>query len=175
MALIDHFIEDARRAFGYLEFDFGFSAEIQDAHWAVRSILYRNAATCVLVELDSRLPAFNLLIGPLDEGELPTRPAGLSAGEAVGWFPLWLVIRANGEWPPDFTFSVRRAAFQGELKLWAEALHVHAGYALRGEFSELRDAAALLRARAELRAVEADALRQAQGVAGTRRALRRAS
>jgi hypothetical protein len=139
---LDQFEDAARIAFAFLEEDFAFaftrdSEEDRKRHWWVRYLTYRNNTTFVRVELDDRERVFNVLFGPLDDGQIPEYPIFLPRqARSLTWFPLWAVIEMRNEEAPPFSFA-KGERLGYELGAWAEALRRHAEPALRGSFADL--------------------------------------
>jgi hypothetical protein len=141
---LDRFEQAARRAFAFLERDLGLTVEPDSdedrrEHPWVRYLHYRGEATFVRLELDDRERVFNILLGPLVDGDLPPYPIVLERDdEPVTWFPLWAILRSRGTAEPPFSFA-EDERLDGELDAWAAALREHAGSALRGDFDELHE------------------------------------
>jgi hypothetical protein len=124
-------------------------------HWWARYLTYRNDTTFVRVELDDRDRSFNVLFGPLVNGEIPEYPIFLPpAAEAVRWFPLWALLELRGEEAPPFSFD--ESHLDAELQAWADALREHAGPAIDGDFSVLEGVYDVLGANLERRMREDD-------------------
>jgi len=141
---LDRFEQASERAFAFLERDFGLafapdSTNERRAHWWVRYLTYRNSEAFVRLELDDRDRAFNILLGPVLEGELPPYPIFLEReDEPVTWFPLWAILRGRGAAEPPFSFA-EDERLDEELDAWADALRSHAALALAGNFVELQE------------------------------------
>ena len=140
--------------------DFGFVFEPDSEadrtdHWWARYLTYRSETVFVRVELDDRDSAFNVLVGPLVDGEIPDYPIFLPASaEGVEWFPLWALIELRGAELPPFSFD--EARLNAELQAWAEALRTHAAPALEGDFSTLEGVYDVLRGNFQRRMREYD-------------------
>ena len=114
------FADDARRAFGFLERDFGCRVHASRGARATGHVEYRNGAAFVRVARATAEAGLTVELGPVEGG---------AAGRPI---PLAAVLKARGapQPPPD------------DVRAWARALRAHAARALDGDFSELGDLAA---------------------------------
>ena len=141
---LDRFEAAARAAFAFLERDLDFTFEPDTSkerrdHWWVRYLTYRGERAFVRVELDSRDRAFNVLFGPLRDGEIPPYPIFMeSEQQPILWFPLWAVLQVEDTDQPPFTFA-EDGPLDEELRAWADALRKHAASALSGDASDLEE------------------------------------
>lgn len=142
---LDRFEQAAQEAFGFLERDFNMVVHLdtpdeRKRHSWVRYVTYCNDTTFVRTELDNKDRAFNLLTGPLVDGQIPPYPIFLEREEEpVLWLPVWAILEASGVEHPPFSFAEDQRLDQ-ELAAWATALREHASAALRGEFEDLAGA-----------------------------------
>lgn len=157
----DRFEQAARSAFAFLETDFGMTLKPETkaerrSHWWGRYVTYVGDRTFVRIELDTRDVAFNILLGPLVDGEIPPYPIFLEReDEPLTWFPLWAILQSRGAPDPPFSF-VEDEQLDRELAAWASALREHAAPALAGEFEELRDPVRRVKYREAIARMERD-------------------
>jgi hypothetical protein len=140
----DRFEHAVQSAFAFLEDDFGMTVKLESnaerrRHWWGRYVTYVNDRMFLRVELDNRDRAFNILLGPLVDGEIPPYPIFLERDdEPLTWFPLWAILQSRGVEDPPFSFA-EDEQLDAELSAWAAALRDHAAAALAGDFDELRE------------------------------------
>lgn len=99
---------EARRAFAFLEAELGAALE-QPGHgqwW--RRLIYRSNTGSAEIYLDERDEIVSVYVAAAGEDRLP----------------LWAILEARGERPPD-----------GDIEAWADALRRHGTEALRGDTS----------------------------------------
>ena len=120
---LERFEQAARRAFAFLEMDAGLTFEsASSTHSWTCHLTYRDQMVSVRVDLDSRDRAFNFLLGPIVDVEVPPDPIfSEPAGEPLSWFPLWAILRARGVDVPIFSFA-EGERLDDELSAWAGAL-----------------------------------------------------
>jgi hypothetical protein len=135
------FAVEARRAFGFLEHDFGARLHESRGRGRAGRVAYRSATAFVHVGREAREPDLVVELGPLEGG---------TPGRAI---PLSAVLEARGAAIPA----------DDDLPGWAAALRAHATPMLDGDFSRLEDVDAVLeRRRAEMEAQAAEIRRRAQ-------------
>jgi hypothetical protein len=157
----DRFEQAAVAAFAFLEDDFEMTlrrdtdAERKKFWWA-RHVTYVSSRAFVRIELDTRDRAFNVLLGPLVNGDIPPYPIFLEhEDEPLTWFPLWAILQSRDVPDPPFSFAEDDQLDQ-ELAIWADVLRQHAAAALAGDFDDLEGPVRLVKYREAISREERD-------------------
>jgi hypothetical protein len=98
----------ARSAFAFLETEFGAVLEVPEHEPWWRRLIYRSNTGSAEIYLDERDDVVSVYVAAAGEDKLP----------------LWAILEARGEQPPD-----------GDIDAWADALRRHGTEALRGDTS----------------------------------------